>query len=97
MNQNRKDRDVRNREDQIDDMTRERGSSMHTPSSERGRGSSSDDTSGMGSSGERNRGGSDHSEDRSDDKATGISNRGLERELDEQHRVPDRGMRKSEA
>ena len=90
MNQNRKDRDVRNREDQIDDMTRERGSSMHNPS-ERGR-ASSNDMAGMGSSGERNRSGSD----RSEDEATGISNRSLERERDEQHRVPDRGMRKSE-
>ena len=93
MNQNRNDRDVRNREEQIEDMTRRSGSSVTEAgrAGERGAGAS-DDTSGTGSSGERNRDASTEGED----KATGISNRGLGREIDEQHRVPDRGTSKSE-
>ena len=78
MNDNRKDRDISDREDQIEDMTR--GSAAKDDASRKGQGD------------ERNR----EPEGGADDKATGISNRGLGREIDEQRRVPDRGTSKSE-
>ena len=95
MNQNRKDQDVRER-NRSSEASRDSHSVMDDQESfEHGSGTS-EVARGMGSSSERGMESGRSSGKGGSQSKSGISNRGIDEERDEQSRVPERGRSRSE-